>query len=308
MKEASDTYLEYSQELRGRKIISLAQLADEMNEWRELRDSVYSCMRREGTTQTHDPSETTILKMTEDIRDSFRRLTGELEPTYSDVLDLMIKSNPFRDDKDLASKADTGKDFFASLDTAKIYPDDQYEILVRYRSFLQSAERMGVTSKSDLEEFLRIEDKIFRTFLTHLYKYNHISVSDVTKKSEQIIRNIISASLEGRIDKEETMLYLSHRTTRRILQNSRTCIDDIKRLRISDDKQGQAYLLMAIQPFYEIKPFGIQTMFDSEKEQIRKIAKDIPSIPNYSNRIKMDKETVINGIPKQLLSIYISMY
>lgn len=308
INEATSAYMDYHNDLRNTKSITIDELAQELCRWNEIRDSVYSCMRREKSDSIHKPSETAVMKLTEDIREVLTRLTDDLEPSYTDVLNLMVNSNILNGDKDLLTKKDLGKEFFASLDTAKIYPDDEYQILARYRSFLMSVENVGVNSRSDLEDYLRIEDKIFRTFLTHLHKYNRISVNDVTKKSEQVIRDIITLSLANRIDKEETMVYLSHRTTRRILQNSRTCIDDIKRLRVTDDKQGQAYLIMAIQPFYEIKPFGMLTMYQTELDEFRKIAKDIPSIANSSNRIKIDKESVLKDIPRQLLRMYISMY
>lgn len=81
-------------------------------------------------------------------------------------------------------------------------------------------------------------------------------LSDITKDTETICRNIFLAAKDGKISSKDVVVYMSMRTVRRLLQNSAECVENINRLEMKNKAQGNAYLWMIIQPFISIDQFS----------------------------------------------------
>ena len=144
-----------------------------------------------------------------DIHDSVRyemlRLAETWRYSYQDVLSIKEHTSSFRDDKDLQSAVGAAGPFFLSLDSVPLLNADKNALLTQYKLFLIEQKNMTFLSKEDMIDFIRREDLFFRSFLSKLYDMEGEPLSEITKNTEAICKNIFIAAREGRISARDVM-------------------------------------------------------------------------------------------------------
>lgn len=233
------------------------------------------------------------------------RLSETWRYDYSDVLTLKEQTSPFKEDKEIQEAVKEAEPFFESLSNTPISQSDKNSILKRYRYFLAMANKRTISCKKDMLEFIKQEDFFFRSFLAHLSEMNNEPLSDITKETDDICRNIFIASREGKITPKDAMIYMSMRTGRRLLLNAVVCVNDINQMDIKDKAQGNAYLWMIIQPFISIDQFTLATLTSEEKSNFNYITKQIPKSKKFARTFDIKLQALNYLLPQQLLKMYI---
>ena len=268
--DAITAYRDYLVEVRNLKTSNTKDFTSELCHWRELNDTVWHYLQ-----------------------------------TQQEYLDAHNHASSFRDDKDLQSAVGAAGPFFVSLDSVPLLNADKNALLTQYKLFLIEQKNMTFLSKEDMIDFIRREDLFFRSFLSKLYDMEGEPLSEITKNTEAICKNIFIAAREGRISARDVMVYMSMRTVRRLLQNSVVCVTDINQRDMISQSQGNAYLWMIIQPFISIDQFAIATLTPQEKSDFNYIISRLPKSPRFAKVFDIEQSSLNYLLPQQLLKIYI---
>ena len=303
--DAITAYRDYLVEVRNLKTSNTKDFTSELCHWRELNDTVWHYLQtQQEYLDAHSHADMVI-----DIHDSVRyemlRLAETWRYSYQDVLSIKEHTSSFRDDKDLQSAVGAAGPFFLSLDSVPLLNADKNALLTQYKLFLIEQKNMTFLSKEDMIDFIRREDLFFRSFLSKLYDMEGEPLSEITKNTEAICKNIFIAAREGRISARDVMVYMSMRTVRRLLQNSVVCVTDINQRDMISQSQGNAYLWMIIQPFISIDQFAIATLTPQEKSDFNYIISRLPKSPRFAKVFDIEQSSLNYLLPQQLLKIYI---
>lgn len=304
-KDAIISYRNYLHEIRDTKTSNTEDFISELRKWHEVNDTVWKFLKKQ---QDFNKSHSTCDEFV-DIHDSIRhqmlRLTETWRYDYDDILSIKQKSSMFCEDSDLRSAVDEASPFFLSLDSVPLMAVDKVSFLKQYRTFLQEQTNRMFQSKEDVKTFIRREDRFFRMFLLYINDMEGEYLTDITRNTETICRNIFLAAREGRLSARDVMVYMSMRTTRRLLQNSMTCVDGISKHEVKSKSQANAYLWMIIQPFISIDQFAIATLTHQEKSDFGHIAKCLLKSRDFANLFGIEQQSLNYLLPQQLLKLYI---
>ena len=96
------------------------------------------------------------------------------------------------------------------------------------------------------------------------------------------------------------------RTDRRLILNAQVCRDALKRGKIKDGIQANAYLWMILQPYLSMDALAIAMLTPEQAQLMTDIAKDYPAIITRLEGKHLVNKEVSNKIPAQLMRLYIS--
>lgn len=197
--------------------------------------------------------------------------------------------------------------FFAGLDKQPTYKTGTPADLIRqYSNFLEVAKSQEISDKQQLLKYLEIEDRHFRTFLSHITDYSNMGLGNIIKNTEIICSQIFRSASNGRLQSDYTMVYMSMRTDRRLLQNATVCNDLLKAKKVKDGLKVNAFLWMVIQPYLSMDSFSITMMTEKQTKQYMSIAENYSQlIDNLAAVGLVDKETA-QQLPMQITRLYIS--
>lgn len=275
-EEAADAYRTYLYKVRAAGELSTEGLADAVNEWRTLRDSVYACIGRDTTAKAHPGYVGAIRELHDSLRDEFTRLSSSRPWTFADVLFLMERASPYRQDTGLMRSAASGGPFFEALDSIPPYRKDAQGIVYDYRSFLDRTLESGIGGWEELLSFIKEEDRLFRSYLIHLPELADSDLSAITEGTEKCCLGVFQAAEEGRIPYDEALLYMAKRTGRRIILNAGTCLEDVREGRVATEGQARAYIWMLLQPYITLDAFGVAVLSDADYARLQEIAGRTP--------------------------------
>lgn len=300
--EAANAYHCYLSEVRQKDSLSIDELSAEIKHWRQLSDSVLSCLKRD-TIYTPHANYAGYCRMVHDsIRSEMIRIALSEQRTLWDVLYLKEHTSPYADDAELRMAAKPIQAFYSSLDSTPIYNISKDKVLSDYRRFLSLTLENGIHSTADMLGFIQEEDRLFRSFLAHLHELDGTDMTDITKNTERCLLTIFQAK---DIPESEVTLYISLRTTRRLIQNARTCLEDIKADRVKSDEQTQAYLWMLLQPYSAINDLSLALLSDTDKAALYKLAEETPAaIGQLCGNSQEDTERM-EALPQLLIKILI---
>ena len=139
--------------------------------------------------------------------------------------------------------------------------------------------------------------------------YNHVDINEVRNKVYYVgIEPILEVNNEdkkviieydGLYDSvgnkaddvnDRTMLYLTMRYNRRIIQNAAACKEDIESGKKLDRIQRANYRWMLIQPFMAIDDYSTSALTKEQKKELLEISKYIPSLLSKLDLQKQSKE------------------
>lgn len=303
--EALDAYKNYLDKLRNVPKSNTKEFGEMLCEWKSVNDTVFRYLLKDSVfTKYHNEANDYFL-IHDSIRKEMVRLTETWRYSYSDILILKEKTSQLEDDKNIRSAVLEAENFYRSINESPISVCDKQSILKRYRYFLKETLAKGINSKEEMLQFIRQEDFLFRTFLSHLYEMDNEPLSDITKDTELICRNIFLSAREGKLDPKDAVVYMSMRTVRRLLQNSAECVENISRLEMKSKEQGNAYLWMIIQPFISIDRFSLATMTEQERRQFDYIISQLPKSKRFAETFDIKLQSLNYLLPQQLLKIYV---
>lgn len=304
--EAINIYQDFLSSLRKEDQFTSKSLIASILQWRELSDSVFSCICRETNSELHNFPLVTYERVHDSIRTEYYRLVSSKRYTYSDVISLKQRFSVYSTDAIVKKVMAEAIPFFDSLDEQPIYDEDREKIMIAYREFLAETLEKGIHNQQQLLTYIMAEDRFFRSFLSHLYEMSDISVSDITRKTEAICSQIFQSMEKNELSPKDVMVYMSIRTNRRLILNTQTCISDIYSQKIRHNEQFSAYLWMIMQPFCAIDDFGFSVLTEKQKNNLDQIANDAPeAIARIDNTLHTCESS---DLPRFLIELYIATF
>ena len=305
-KEALDAQKEFLSSMKSNQDLSMEHLADKISKWRTLEDSVSACLMRDTIKKAHSFPLEEFSNVHDSIRDEFMRIATAKRRTFKDVLLLKMKATPYKGNKETDSLSLVASKFFESMDTIPLYKGDNTRILTTYHFFLEKVKKEGIANQSQFLAFLKTEDRLFRTFLSHLYEMSDVSVSHITSGTEDVCKMIAQSSRKGNLPARDAVAYMAVRTNRRIIANAQTCVADIKSGKVTSAEQQTAYFWMILQPFLSIDDFGMAMLSENQRKDLVQLSIDaLGTIACLSRSLQMDKN-MTDGLPDMFIKLYIS--
>lgn len=266
------------QELRSMKDCGNDKLASVIARWSLLRDSTISCLTRDSVIESDAEPTTDFLIVADSIRKELSRLAFSKERSLREVVTIKVKTartlSIFNE-----KEVNTARNFFRNLDDEPIYATLE-QTLSEYNKILTGN---PFKKEGELHEFIRREDRCFRSMLSFLNNIPQEQLQKITDKTATLFNNLYNntvADLSNEIN-ERVMIYLTMRFNRRIIQNAEVCRKNInEEVALTDELAGN-YRWMIIQPFMTIDNYGLALLTDKQQRSMGKVADELPELLSY---------------------------
>ena len=265
---------------------------------------VYLSELQKKESLSSDDFVATFYSLHDSIRTEMFRLAVGQDRTLKDVLRVKKSTSQYNNEEDIKTTFNSAKAFYASLDSLEVFKADKGQTLVLYRKFFSGINDIEFKKLNDLKSVIRTEDRLFRTFLTHINEYSDISLADITKGTEQLCKSVYGYATDGELDAKDVMVYMSMRTNRRLVQNTQSCIESIKRRDKLTDKQQEAYYWMLIQPYIAIDSFGMAMLTPEQERTLLSYADEIQRMEQTHKLGKNHRK--LSEMSNLILKLYIS--
>lgn len=302
----ADTYRTFLYEIKELDSLSFPQLAVSLRQWQEVRDSVFACAGRDTVRQPHSATLEECRLLHDSLRMEFSRLTLSRQRSYREVLLLKESVSLYADDDELLRSAEEARPFFTSLDRHPAYRGDREQLLSAYRNYLSGMLDKGIHNSADLTAFIEKEDALFRAFLACLHECSEMNMDDITRKTEKCCSEVFLAAQRQDITYKEALISMALRTNRRVIQNVRTCLDDIHQNRVNSSVQARVYIWMILQPYVLLDDFGMALLSPSDRQALDMIADETPGAFDAMYRLIGSKGGRLDELPGMLMEIYVS--
>ena len=195
--------------------------------------------------------------------------------------------------------------YYEKLDTYPLYPSLKTTLAV-YGKLLSSA--TSFKQGDELMNFIALEDKCFRSLMKYLAQVDTETLQKLTMGTTRVFDGLYS-SVGAQVDdvNDRTMLYLSMRFNRRIIQNALACKEDILSRRRLGNTQQANYRWMLIQPFMAIDDYSAAVLTEEQREQLLALSDDLPGLLERLDARKhvRDKE---NNLTEVLSEYFLKSY
>ncbi len=302
--EALKEYHNFFLSIKGHSECNAELMTGFINQWHEYADTVLCFIKKDPAFTAHCGLSVRYDVISDSIRTELLRLTDN--NTLSDVAYVKLHTSIYKKNKELDSLKECSNKFFLSLDKSSTFDKNAREALSNYSKFLLSNKAHGIKSRNELLAFLHEEDRHFRTFLAHLDECSSIGMTEITNNTAEICSNIYKAASQNILPPSETLVLMSMRTNRRLILNAQVCHEVLKRGKIKDANQANAYLWMILQPYLSMDALAIAMLTPQQTQAMTDIAKDYPAIVARMESKHFVNKEVSNKIPAQLMRLYIS--
>lgn len=303
---AVDAYQTFLSEVKAKDNQSSSDFLTLVREWRTLDDSVAACVSRDTADVIHQNWGYAYQTIRNAVRQEVYRLTSSRPRSFSDVFSLKEIASPYCGDSELKIAAAASVPFFLSLDSIPYYKGSKENTLAAYRSLLDKTLQNGIHGRADLLAFIRLEDVLFRGFLTHLPELADANITDITKDTERCCRLAILSANQGKISHKDALVSLAMRTNRRVMLNARACLTDIDKNKVKTPDQARAYLWMLLQPYSAMDGFCVAVLSEKDKKELRSVADATPKAIGKLNKILQLDENRIMEMPALFMKVIIS--
>ena len=168
--DAMAAYKVYLSDLRQVKTTNTDNFIVQLKEWKEINDTIYRYLRKDSVFKKEPQVASAFFATHDSVRNEMMRLTETWRYGYDDVLSIKEKSSSFVNDIDLQAAVKDAQSFFDGLSDISVSQSDKGTILSQYRQLLAHAKERGFSCKNDMLQFIKEEDLLFRSFLTHLHE------------------------------------------------------------------------------------------------------------------------------------------
>lgn len=299
-------YREYLSEIRGQKELSFEDLTAHIGKWQTLKDSVAATIRRDTTRQVHSCTREECRLLHDSICSELSRLALSKPRTYKEVLSLKEQFSPYAGDVELHRSAEEIRPFFAALDKQPAYRGNKEQTLSAYRKLLAGTLNDGIHGSGDLKEFIEKEDAVFRAFLSGLHDSGSANMADITRDTEKCCSEVFLAAGRKEITYKEALIYMALRADRRLIQNVRTCLDDIRRGEVETPEQAHAYIWMILQPYASLDGLCMTLLSPEDKKALDRVAVETPGAFETLRKILPSEGDRLDELPGMLIEIFIA--
>lgn len=294
-------------ELKKTNDLPIDKLAKVTSYWLEIQDSAYSVFGRDSTISLRSPVAMSYFIVSDSIRSEISRIAFSQQRTLKDVMYLKLNT---ANGVEKIRKSDTYKEavgFFDNLDKQSLYNSLQ-TTLSAYSKLLGSARKFR--NGQELIDFIAKEDICFRSLMAYLSQVSSRDLKLLTDETSVIFNDLYSSIGNNADDvNDHTMLYLTMRFNRRIVQNALACKNDIQRNVPLSKAQMANYRWMLIQPFMAIDDYSTKVLTDNQKEELLNISNELPSLLGkleIKSQTKEQEEEFNNVLANYFLKTYLS--
>ena len=277
-ESAVNAYRTYLSDMRSMETLSTEHLIEAINGWQALRDSVFVRIAKDTANCIHANYESEIRGLHDSLRIEFTRLALEKSRTFADVLLIKEKTSQYRQDTELAQAVTDAESFFRSLDSVAPCHGNAKQTVSAYQSFLANTLKSGIDSKDKMLAFIQEEDRLFRSFLSHLPKLADADLSAITRDTEKCCLSVFQSAEDGKISYRDALIYTARRTNRRIILNALACRNDINQGNVKTEAQARAYVWMLLQPYVALDGFSVAVLSDMERTTLHAVADRTPQM------------------------------
>lgn len=245
--DALADYSLFSADIAKKKSVSTADLIKVVTEWQCLDDSVEVVLAHD-TVATHVM---TYYTLRDSISTQLMRLVDSRKRGLKDYLDVVQGIGKGDADTAQSKYVEQAQSFFATLDSLPVYNLDKRQTIQVYERLLTDAKRRGFHSQKDFYDYLRQEDRMFRSFLCHLPTLGDVPLTKVRDITKELMAEAIRLSQGDKsvFSTEELSVLLTLRNNRRLMQNALQCVNDIRADKVALGDQSTAYTWMLLQPW-----------------------------------------------------------
>lgn len=294
-------------EIQSYKDADIEKVTDLTAQWQELKDSSYSVFSKDSTINLKSPVALAYFVISDSVRTELTRLAFSKQRSLQDVMYLKLNTASERAKMESSDTYKKASDFYGGLDkeqTIKGLP----QILAIYNKLLNSTH--DFKQESQLLTFIRQEDRCFRSLMEHLSNVPMDEMQRLTQKTTRLFDRLYS-SVGQKNDEvnDRTMLYLTMRFNRRIMQNAIACREDILNNKQLSQKQRVSYRWMLIQPYVSLDGYSTAALTKKQREELMVISKELPILLNRLDNKKKTKEEenkLIATLAEYFLKSYIS--
>ena len=271
-------------QLKEAKIDKLIELTAS---WLELKDSTISIMMRDSTRQTNQEILADFFAVQDTFKTEITRLALSTKRSLTDIV--KIKVMTAKDRKHIQNSSDykTACNFFEKTEKEPLFSDPETTI-TEYEKLLDVEPSL---KEEQLYDFLKEEDRCFRSLLMHLKDTPQKKLQSLTDKTATLFDALYRNTVACADDKtnERMVLYLTMRFNRRIIQNAEVCRADIMAGVLLDEQQAANYRWMLMQPFMTIDNYAMALLTENQIKTLTDTAKDLPRLFAYIDDKDYDK-------------------
>ena len=305
-ESAVNAYRTYLSDMRSMETLSTEHLIEAINGWQALRDSVFVRIAKDTANCIHANYESEIRGLHDSLRIEFTRLALEKSRTFADVLLIKEKTSQYRQDTELAQAVTDAESFFRSLDSVAPCHGNAKQTVSAYQSFLANTLKSGIDSKDKMLAFIQEEDRLFRSFLSHLPELADADLSAITRDTEKCCLSMFQSAENGRLSYLDALVYTARRTNRRIILNALACRDDINQGNVKTEAQARAYVWMLLQPYVALDGFSMAVLSDMERTTLHAVADRTPQMIAKLNKTAGTDNDQWRVLPGVLIKIMLT--
>lgn len=305
-ESAVNAYRTYLSDMRSMETLSTEHLIEAINGWQALRDSVFVRIAKDTANCIHANYESEIRGLHDSLRIEFTRLALEKSRTFADVLLIKEKTSQYRQDTELAQAVTDAESFFRSLDSVAPCHGNAKQTVSAYQSFLANTLKSGIDSKDKMLAFIQEEDRLFRSFLSHLPKLADADLSTITRDTEKCCLSVFQSAEDGKISYRDALIYTARRTNRRIILNALACRNDINQGNVKTEAQARAYVWMLLQPYVALDGFSVAVLSDMERTTLHAVADRTPQMIAKLNKTAGTDNDQWRVLPGVLIKIMLT--
>lgn len=294
-------------ELQSYKDADIEKVADLTSQWQELQDSSYSVFSKDSTINLKSPIAMAYFVISDSIRTELTRLAFSQQRSLQDVMYLKLNT---ASDREKIQKSDTYKkasEFYEKLDKEKTIKGLE-RILGDYNKLLNKTRTFE--KEAQLLSFIQREDRCFRSLMEHLSNVPMRDMQRLTQETSGLFNRLYD-SVGKKSDEinDRTMLYLTMRFNRRIMQNAIACREDILNNKYLNNEQRVSYRWMLIQPYVSMDEYSTSVLTKKQREELMILSKELPVLLNRldnQKKTKKEEDKLVNTLADYFLKSYIS--
>lgn len=307
-KETAFTaYEEFKNKLHSSDKSSVTDLLNNLNNWKVLEDTVLYFLISDSTSdqsrEIQDITRCAIIR--NDITNEIIRLADSRLHTYADVIDIQQSFNNQNLKIKYPDIFHNAEHFFNGLTEKARSPKTAHEILTEYANKLLYWKSRVFSSKQDMLQFIEEEDRLFISFLEHLYAYDSKSVQTIIAATDHISNLMFQAANSGKLNLAELRIYMGMRTNRRLIQNAMKCVDAIRLNQIKTPEQASMTASILLNPYsnYNRICTGIHTQ--KQLEELHSLGKQIPALIAHLKQDSLIKMPSADSLPNKIIKEHI---
>ena len=309
-RQALSIYKGFLDEVNAFNEKETAKLVDLCRRWYALRDSVAASLPHDSIVMHGYPAgQGEFININDSIASRIAMIVRSNDYTLTDYLNFRFALGYIPHEEKYRPYIKPGHDFFANLDFVNPYQGNCRTTIDRYESFLNNTLKKGISTQKELESFICVEDRNFRTSLKFLHNLGDNSLERVNEMTKEIIGSVSLNLIDScdAFNREKALVLMVMRNNRRLTANAWQCAKDIQEGKLKEEeKLYAAYFWMLLNPFIYIDDIAVCLMSEELKAQYYRLAALMPELMEpISKRLPVGRFS-LEELPKELIVAYLT--